>query len=64
MSTVLSAKPCVRFGDEKEMCAHVLKMESVGHLGKQEITVWWEDQHNLLRQHGKLEKPHETSRNF
>ena len=38
MSTVVSAKPCVRFGDEKEMCAHVLKMESIGHLGKQEIT--------------------------
>ena len=34
---MLSAKPCVRFGDMKEMCAHVLKMESAGHLGKQEI---------------------------
>lgn len=37
MSTVLSAKPCVRFGDVNEMCAHLLKMESTGHLGKQEI---------------------------
>lgn len=37
VSTVLSAKSCVRFGDMKEMCAHGLKMESVGHSGKQEI---------------------------